>query len=71
MVTREGQLTEPPLQDSQVSGQAQFAAVLGVLGLAVALTLVGALVHPALDKWRMASWEAEWLATGPRWTSRL
>lgn len=67
-VTRDGQLTEPPLQDSQVSGQAHLAAVLGVAGLAVALTLIGALVRRALDKRRMASWDAAWLATGPRWT---
>jgi hypothetical protein len=69
-VTREGQLTKPPLQDSQVSGQAQLASVLGVVGLAIALTLAGALVRRALDKRRMASWDAEWLATGPRWTRR-
>ena len=67
-VTREGQLTWPPLQDSQVSGVAQFASVLGVAGLAAALTLAGVLVRRALDKRRMAGWERAWLATGPRWT---
>lgn len=67
-VTREGQLTWPPLQDSQVSGAAQFASVLGVAGLAAALTLAGVLVRRALDKRRMAGWERAWLATGPRWT---
>jgi hypothetical protein len=63
-VTREGQLTAPPLQDSQVSTEALFAAVIGVVTLAVALTLAGALVHWTLDKRRMALWEAAWLATG-------
>ncbi len=67
-VTREGQLTGPPLQDSQVSASARFAAVLGVVGLAVALTLAGVVVRRALDNRRMACWEAAWLATGPRWT---
>lgn len=67
-VTRDGRLTAPPVQDSQVSGEAGFAAVLGVVALAVALTLVGALVRRALDKRRMAFWESAWLATGPRWT---
>lgn len=67
-VTREGQLTWPPFPDSQVSGAAQFASVLGVAGLAVALTLAGVLVRQALDKRRMAGWETAWLATGPRWT---
>ena len=67
-VTREGQLTGPPLGDSEVSAEAGFAAVLGVVSLAVALTLVGGLVRRALDKRRMAFWEAAWLTTGPRWT---
>lgn len=67
-VTREGQLTWPPLQDSEVSGAAQFASVLGVVGLTAALTLAGVLVRRALDKRRMAGWERAWLATGPRWT---
>jgi hypothetical protein len=67
-VTLEGQLTAPPLRDSQVSAEAGFAAVLGVVTLAVAVTLAGALVRRALDKRRMAFWEAAWLATGPRWT---
>lgn len=63
-VTREGQPTAPPLQDSEVSTEALFAAVIGVVTLAVALTLVGALVHRALDKRRMALWDAAWLAAG-------
>jgi hypothetical protein len=67
-VTREGQLTAPPLQDPQVSGAAQSAAALGVLTLVATLALVGGLVRRALDKQRMARWESAWLATGPRWT---
>jgi cytochrome b561 len=63
-VTREGRLTAPPLKDSQVSGDAAIAAVLGVVALAGALALAGTLVRRALDKRRMAFWEAAWLATG-------
>lgn len=67
-VTRGGQLTAPPVHDSQVPVEAGFAAALGAVALAVALTLVGALVRRVLDSRRMAGWEAAWLATGPRWT---
>jgi hypothetical protein len=27
-------------------------------------------VSRALDKCRMAAWESDWRATGPRWTTR-
>ena len=46
------------------------AAVLTPLGLAVCLLGAGMLVHGALDRWRLAAWDAEWSVTGPHWTSR-
>lgn len=68
--TRDGQLTEPPMQDSQVTGTAGFAGALGVIALGVLLAVIGMLARRALDKRRMAAWDAEWRATGPRWTTR-
>jgi hypothetical protein len=32
--------------------------------------VIGALGRRALDKRRMAAWDADWRATGPRWTAR-
>lgn len=69
-VNPDGQLTHPPLQDSQVTGQGAFVEGLTVVALGVFLIGVGALTHRALDKRRMAAWDADWRATGPRWTTR-
>jgi len=66
--TRDGQLTDPPLADSQVAGQMVLAETFGVVTLATLLIITGLLVRNTLDKRRMASWDADWLATGPRWT---
>jgi hypothetical protein len=68
--TADGQLTNPPLQDSQVTGQAYVAGGLGVFALAVLLTITGLVTRWTLDKRRMAAWDAGWRATGPRWTTR-
>ena len=62
--TADGRLTDPPLEDSQVTGQAQVAEVLGVVTLAVLLTTAGLVTRWTLDKRRMAAWDAEWRATG-------
>jgi len=69
-VNQAGQLTEPPLEHSQVVGRADMSRVLGVAAVAVTLILVGWLGRRALDRRRLAAWDADWLATGPRWTSR-
>jgi len=68
--TADGQLTNPPLEDSQVTGQAYVAEGLGVFTLAVLLTVTGLVTRWMLDKRRMAAWDTEWRATGPRWTTR-
>lgn len=68
--TRDGQLTDSPLQDSQVEGQAFLAEIAGVVTLATSLIITGMLVRRTLDKRRMAQWDADWLANGPRWTHR-
>ena len=69
-VTSDGQLTDQPLQDSQVSGSRYFAGAFGVIALATVLAIIGLLTRRELDKRRMAAWDAEWRATGPRWTTR-
>jgi hypothetical protein len=63
-----GHLTDPPLQHSQVVGRADMSQALAVASLAATLILVGWLGRRALDRRRLASWDADWLATGPRWT---
>jgi hypothetical protein len=69
-VARDGQLTDPPLQDSQVASQADLAGTFSVVALATLLAVTGLLGRRALDKRRMAAWDADWRAAGPRWTAR-
>jgi hypothetical protein len=68
--TNDGHPTDPPLQDSQVSDSAYFAGTFGVVALAALLAITGLLARRALDRRRMAAWDAEWRAAGPRWTTR-
>jgi len=67
---RDGQLADSPLQATQVAGRADMSRVLAVAALAVTLIALGLLARRALDKRRLAAWDAEWLATGPRWSPR-
>jgi hypothetical protein len=69
-VTNDGQLTDAPLQNEQVSDSAYVAGAFGVIALATVLAIIGLLARRELNKRRMAAWDAEWRATGPRWTTR-
>jgi hypothetical protein len=69
-ITVDGQLANQPLLDSQVSGQVLLAQILSVIAVAILLTVTGVLGRRALDKRRTAAWDADWRATGPRWTAR-
>jgi hypothetical protein len=68
--TANGQLTNPPLADSQVTGQAGFVEGFTVFTLAVLLAIAGLVTRSMLDRRRMAAWDAGWRAAGPRWTTR-
>jgi hypothetical protein len=39
-------------------------------GLAVLLIMAAWLVRGGIDRRRMAAWDADWLANGPRWSRR-
>jgi hypothetical protein len=69
-VNQAGQLTGPPLNAGQFAGRAELSEGLAVVGLASVLLVIGLLVRWVLDRRRMAGWDADWLATGPRWSSR-
>jgi hypothetical protein len=69
-VNQAGQLTDSPLQRSQVTGRADMARALAVAALAAVLGIVGLVGRWALDRRRLTAWDAEWLATEPRWSSR-
>jgi hypothetical protein len=65
-----GQLTDPPLLNSQVTGRMYLSEALAVAALAAVLITVGAVTRWALDRRRLAAWDAEWLSAGPRWSPR-
>jgi hypothetical protein len=69
-VSRAGQPAAPPLQASQVTARTALAEMLAVAGLALAAIVVGWMARRVLDRRRMAAWDADWLATGPRWNTR-
>ena len=69
-VDENGRLATPPLTRDQVTGRIQFLAGAAVSGLATLLAVVGWLAHRSLDRRRLAGWDADWLATGPRWSPR-
>ena len=65
---RTGQLTGPPLGPSQLASRAQLAMGAAAGSLAIALIAAGWLARRFLDRRRLAGWDADWLATGPRWS---
>jgi len=66
-VDKAGRLVGPPLQPSQVQGQAVLAAVLSVMAVAMVLWGTGLAAHWAADRHRLAAWDDEWRAIGPKW----
>jgi hypothetical protein len=69
-VNHAGQQADPPLGRAQLATRARLAEELTVGVLAITLTVIGWLARRSLNRRRMAAWDADWLATGPRWTSR-
>jgi hypothetical protein len=67
-VNRAGQLTNVPMQRSQVMYRTELSEGLAVAALALVLIAAGCAGHGALDRRRLAGWDAEWLAAGSRWS---
>jgi hypothetical protein len=64
-----GRLTgDPPLQQSQVRGQAVLSAVLTPLAVGFILLCAGLLAHVVLGRRRLAAWDTDWQVTEPQWT---
>ena len=64
-----GRLTgRPPLQLSQVRGQAALAAMFTPLAVGFILLCAGLLVHAMLGRRRLAAWDTDWQVTEPQWT---
>jgi hypothetical protein len=59
-----------PIPASEVAEGAGLAEALAVVAVAIMLIAAGRLTRLSLDKRRLAAWDAEWLATGPRWSTQ-
>lgn len=66
----QGRLTNPPLSTTVISDQALMVGVLTPVAFAAVLAASWLVVRRLLLARRLAWWEAQWSATGPRWTSR-
>jgi hypothetical protein len=67
-VDEAGRLALPPLQPSLIRGQAVLAGIFASVVFGMIVVCGGLLVHVALDRRRLAAWDAKWRATGPQWT---
>jgi hypothetical protein len=63
-----GHQTTAPMRASDASSQRALAALLAPVALGMVLLGAWSLARRILDKRRMAAWDADWQATGPRWT---
>jgi hypothetical protein len=63
-----GQVTGPPLADSELGKRVIGAQALAEVTLVVVLLSLAGLGRWQLNRRRLADWEAEWATTGPGWT---
>lgn len=62
-----GDLTIPPLEPSQVAGQADMAALGAVTGIGMLYLCGAGIVRYVLYRRRMAAWDADWAVTAKLW----
>lgn len=67
---RTGRLTGSPMQGADVVVRIALAASLATAIVAAALAMLGLVTRWAVDRRRLAAWDARWSATGPQWTGR-
>jgi hypothetical protein len=66
-VTGSGDMAPPPLPVSEFPQLAELAAVGAGLGLAILFLVARAAIRHALDRRRMAAWDAGWVVAERRW----
>jgi len=67
-VTGSGDMTPPPLPASELSEMAECAAAGAGLGLVTVFLIARTAARHALNRRRMAAWDAGWAAVEPRWS---
>jgi hypothetical protein len=69
--SRDGRLVPAPLAHTQIVSRMVTVGLLAPLMLGLLLLTAAGAVHRALDRRRMAAWEADWSLVEPQWTRRL
>ena len=59
----------PPLTRAGVADHVIGAVAVTAAALALLLSAVGWAASLVLDRYRLARWEADWLAVEPQWTN--
>ena len=67
-LNKAGKVEVAPLSARQLGAYADTVTTIALAALAVFLAGIAWAVSRALDRRRLASWEAAWLVVGPRWS---
>jgi hypothetical protein len=65
---RAGHVMLPSMNPAELSGNVDTAILLAVSAVAIVVAVAAGLTRRFLDRRRLASWEAAWLAVAPRWS---
>jgi hypothetical protein len=65
-----GQVTYPPIGESQIASRVIAVVALTPAALGILLLIVLWLAKSVLDRRRLKDWAAEWSTVEPRWTKR-
>jgi hypothetical protein len=63
----QGNLSNPPLQPSQVAGQSDVAALGAIIAVVALYLCATGIVRSVMYRRRMAAWAADWAVTAPTW----
>jgi hypothetical protein len=69
-IDKAGRLTRPPLPPADVAAHVIAAMAVTALALTLLLCAVCRVASLVLDRYRLARWEADWLAVEPEWTKK-
>jgi hypothetical protein len=70
-VTPTGLPAGPPLTHGAVVARSALAAVVAPMALAMVAAFLVCVTRWALDRRRLANWDATWALVGPQWTKRF
>jgi hypothetical protein len=66
----QGRPLDAPRSRAHTVRQAILAGVVAAVGLVLLLATARLVIRRILDHYRLAAWQAEWLAVEPQWTGR-